>query len=473
MPIPHERTPGGRWPSLALVLLTLGVAAWRAAVLAREDLWFDEVFSVVLASQGIGELVTRALDDRTNPPGFYAALWAWARLGSFDTAWLRALPALAAVATVPAVAWLATGLRLPRETALLAATLAAVGPLLLAMGGEVRAYAPLALFTCLALGLGARIALSSAPPRRTALVALAACHIVLVGLHYFGLLVVLATISGTAITSRTRTRAAVVAALPALAALAAWGLAVILRSGAGTIDANVAWIRPATGGALTSFASQVVGTFATSWGAWLVLIAIAAALLRSARGSRRSGDPKDRWLLAAVWTPLAIVPAVGLATGQPIWVARYLIILLPPLWILLADSAARLEGPARTAAITLLVGWACAAGTLAELARPSRPPWSLVVRAVAGAGPVTACVNESYVGLPLRYHALVERLPLEVQELDRCATARNATLVLIRPGTESSLERIERAGAVLGPPRSLGTRLPEVDRRRILGWEPR
>jgi hypothetical protein len=181
---------------------------------------------------------------------------------------------------------------------------------------------------------------------------------------------------------------------------------------------------------------------------------------------------RARWLLVASLVPMLVVAATGLVTGRSVWVARYLVIVLPPLWLLLADATSRLPGRLRSVSVTTLVSWAALSGPLAERSRTPKPSWSLVVRAFAGGGPVSVCVNESFVGLPLRYYAIVEGVSLEVQDLPDCARTRDAALVLTRPGTESTLELLQRRGGRLGSPRSLGTRLPDLDRRAIR-WDPR
>jgi uncharacterized membrane protein len=486
VPIPYERTPSARWSSLALLALTLGVAAWRLRVLATEDLWFDEVFSAVLASRGPGELLRSALVDQTNPPGFYLALWAWARLGSLGTTWLRALPALAGLAVIPAVAWSAERHGMTRGAAFVAAALAAASPLLLAMGGEVRAYAPLALATTLLLALALRVA-SAAAPSRASLIALAVVNVVAASLHYFGALACCTSLVATAWIAPSRVRHAMLAALPAVFLTGAWLVTVFVSAGDRPVGANADWIGPLELGALPSFASQVVGSLGTRWGAWCVLIAIGAAIVAAARVARgpaaaaetaanvsRGLTDRDRarWLLVTALLPLLIVAMAGPVTGRSIWVARYLVIVLPPLWLLLADATTRMRGPPRLMATAALVAWAALSGPLAERSRTPKPSWSLVVRAFAGGGPVRVCVNEAFVGLPLRYYAIVEGVALEVQDLPACTRTRDAALVLTRPGTESSLAVLERAGARLGPARSLGTQLPEVDRRAIR-WDPR
>ena len=474
-----------RWALLAVAGITLFAALLRFPLLAAEDLWFDEVFSVVLSSQDLGELIRRALADQTNPPGFYLVLWGWIRLGGVDTAWLRALPALAGTLTVPAIAGLARALGMRWTQAILAALLAAVGPLLLAMSLEVRAYALLALAATVALTLAVRVARSDDPPRRV-VAALAAANLVLVSLHYFGALVVLTGVVATWWTNRARMRTSFLAALPAGAAIAGWiGIVVVEYSGR-RVGVNAGWIQPPGLGELRVFSANAIGTFGTGWGTFVVNAVVIVALLvaawrarggvsvraASAAGDTDSARDRARWLLLAVLLPVATAFAVSELSARSIWLARYLIVTLPPMWLLAADAVTVPSGVARTAAIAALAAWASLAGPLAELARAHKPAWSLVVRSLAGGATATVCVNEPYVGLPLEYHALEAQLRLRVLDFHACGAAHAGAWALLRPETERSLDVLRRSGAVVGPARRLTSALPDAD-LRALRWSAR
>ena len=479
------RDPQVRWLLFAVAGITLFAAFLRFPFLSAEDLWFDEVFSAVLASQDLGELFKRALADQTNPPGFYLLLGGWIRLGGVHSAWLRALPALAGTLTAPAVAALARALKMRWSAALLAALLAAVGPLLLAMSLEVRAYALLAFVGTLSLTLGVRLARPDDPPRY-GIAALAVVNLVLVSLHYFGALVVVAGVVATSWTNRARLRAVLLAALPAGIALAAWIGVVIVAFPGRRVGVNAGWIQPPGLGELRTFSANAIGTFGTGWGYFAVNAVVIVALFTAAwhaRGERAPGvtstsgkrdDARDRsrWLLVAALVPVATVFAVSELSSRSIWLARYLIVALPPLWLLAADAVAVPSGAARAAAMTALATWACLAGPLAALARTHKPAWSLVVRSLAGGASATVCVNEQYVGLPLEYYALDARLRLRVLDFDACGAAHAGAWALLRPETESSLEELRRSGAVVGPARALKTALPDAD-LHALRWPAR
>jgi uncharacterized membrane protein len=474
-----------RWALLAVAGLTLLAALLRFPFASAEDLWFDEVFSVVLSSQDLGELLRRALADQTNPPGFYLLLGGWIRFGGVHSAWLRALPALAGTLTVPAVAALARALSMRWSAALLASLLAAVSPLLLAMSLEVRAYALLALFTTLSLTMAIRLARPDAPPRY-GVMALAAVNLVLVSLHYFGALVVISGVVATWWTNRSRLRAVVLAALPAGAALAAWIGIVIVAFAGRRVGVNADWIQPPGLHDFGTVSSNAVGTFGTAWGMVAVNVVVIAALLAAAWCARGGLAPdavpgvsqadvarvRARWLLVALLLPVAMVFAVSELSSRSVWLARYLIIAMPPLWILVANAAMVPRGVARIAAVASVAGWACLAGPLAELTRTHKPAWSLVARSLAGGSAATICVNEQYVGLPLEFYALDAKLRLRVLDFRACGAAHEGAWALLRPETEGSLDVLRRGGAVVGTARALKTALPDVD-LHALRWTAR
>ena len=458
---------------IAVVLLTLFAALWRFPFLTAEDLWFDEVFSVVLASQDLGELLRRTVADQTNPPGFYLLLWIWTRVGSFSEAWIRALPAIAGTLTVPAVVALGRAVALPWRAALLGGFLAAVSPLLVAMSLEARAYAPVALLCALSLTLASRLTTSRANGAPRGRIALGATDSALVMLHYFGALAVLARVAGALLVSRDSPgatgrairRDAILTALPAAFALAVWGAIVLTAAAGARVGGNAAWIPAPDVAALIAFGSQIVG----SWGGWWGALTLAALLLAAVGVAWRTRH--GRWLLAAALVPTLIVLAVSLLSPRSLWVPRYLIVTVPA-WILLIGALPwalpwALPRAARTAAVITIAGWAGTTGLFGALGRQPKPDWTRIILPLAAGGPTTICVNEAYVGLPVQYHAIRTGVPLTVVDLPECARARRAGWVLMREGTDASLGGVRDAGAQLGPARALVTELPPLVLRRL------
>lgn len=468
-----------RWAPWVLVAITVAAAWLRLPGLTAEEPWFDEVFSIVLASQDPSELCRRAIADETNPPGFYFLLWGWTRLGGFDLAWMRLLPLLAATLTVPATAFAARASGLGWTGAVVAASLAASSPLMFAMSSELRAYAPLAL--------AAALTLAAAAQHRTRRAALGG--VVLVMLHYFGAFVVAALAIATLWAGRARwrgaLRAAVSAALPAALVLGAWVLTVMSAAGARAVGSNASWIAEAGPSALLGFASQVLGTFGTLAGTTVVAAVLVTTLVVALRTlgahtaarqqletpttSRRQpvpGEPNPlstpdlRFALLLALLPIVSVALLSALSQRELWLARYLIITLPGWCVLLGYATERVPDRWRAAALAALLTWSAFTGLHAEATRTPRTSWSLVARALAASGPRTVCTAESYVALPLRYQALRERLTLTVLDLADCTAARAPSAMILRAGTEAALSHVVARGARSGATRDLGTRLP-------------
>ncbi|MCC7001216.1 MAG: glycosyltransferase family 39 protein [Gemmatimonadaceae bacterium] len=477
------------WALPLLALLTVLAALQRFPARTHEGLWFDEVFTVVLAVQDHPALIDRALADQTNPPGFYLLAWVWTRLGGFDLEWLRTLPALAGTLVVPAVAMLARQLGVHWRGALLAAVIANASPLLLAMSLELRAYAPLALLAAVSSALALRQAARPRESLRTA-APLALTQLALVSLHYFGALVVVGQCAALWWTDRRRLFRAVLTALPAALIAVAWVALVLSRAGDAVVGGNATWIEPADFARLRGFAPSVLGTLGLPAGSILSTTLLAAAIVLAAWQALTAasvGAPADespstaagtdaharaRWLLALGVLPLGLVFVASSLGPRSLWVPRYLIVVLPALCILLAaltDMPARL---ARAAATTALAAWALLGGTHDAAARALKPDWTRIVRSLAGEAPATVCTNESYVALPLRYHAVREAVPLTVLDFRDCAAQRRGDRAILRAETVASLQGLIQAGAVVGAGRSLTEARPAVDIRR-LRWPPR
>jgi len=454
------------WARWTLVAITLAAGWFRLPGLGAEEPWFDEAFSIILAAQDLPELLRRAVADQTNPPGFYLLLWGWTRVGGFDLSWMRLLPALAGIFTVPAVTLAARATGISWSGGLIAATLAAGSPLLFAMSSELRAYAPVALVSALLLAAAAQ--------RRPIITAV--LGLLLVMLHYFGALLVAAVALGTIWRDRREIRTAILTGLPSALALAMW-LAIVLQT-ADTergLGGNASWIQLAGTNRLLSLSGAILATWGTTLGSIAVTITLGATLTLAIRHATRRPDGTSdfsalRLPITAAFAPLAMVVLLELLTGRALWVDRYLIIVLPAWFILLAHAITAPHGRWQATAIATLLTWSSLGGLYAEETRVRKTAWSKVARALSAGAPTTICTNESFVALPLRLQALQLRIPLTVLDLDDCIAANAPSAIVIRPGTEPALARLRNAGASLGTPRDLGTVLPET-RRIALRWE--
>ncbi len=131
--------PWGRLAAVALLALLV-----RVPPLGR-SLWFDEVFSMEMASRDPAALVEAVRHGDTHPAGWYLALRAWLHVVPGDLGG-RLLSLAAGLSLVALLGLLGARLAGPR-VGWLAATLAAVSPQLAWISYEIRSFACFALIT--------------------------------------------------------------------------------------------------------------------------------------------------------------------------------------------------------------------------------------------------------------------------------------------------------------------------------------
>jgi len=125
-----------------------GAALLRFLTLDVQSLSNDEAFTAAIAAGELGSVFSSVKSTESTPPLYYFLAWAWEKpLGSGETG-MRLLPALLGTLLVPAT-WAAARETLPRRSALIAALLVAVSPLMVWYSQEARAYALLALLSTL------------------------------------------------------------------------------------------------------------------------------------------------------------------------------------------------------------------------------------------------------------------------------------------------------------------------------------
>jgi mannosyltransferase len=152
----------------------------RFAGLGDKSLWFDEAFTLHVASRPLRDILNLLRSVDTHPPLYYILLSAWIRLfGTGETA-LRSLGAIISTGTVAGTWWLGRRLGGPVVGAL-AAFLTAVSPFQVQAAQEARMYPLLGLLT-LSSWVTLRAALSGGRP---AWVAYVVTTVLMLYTHYF------------------------------------------------------------------------------------------------------------------------------------------------------------------------------------------------------------------------------------------------------------------------------------------------
>ena len=126
------------------ILLGVGLRGYGLDV---HSLWYDEGFSVYLASMDLSEITARTAAD-IQPPLYYYLLHGWIALFGDGQIALRSLSALFGILTIPLMYAVAVKLFRSKLAGLLSALLFAISPLHIWYGQEVRMYT-LLTFLCL------------------------------------------------------------------------------------------------------------------------------------------------------------------------------------------------------------------------------------------------------------------------------------------------------------------------------------
>jgi uncharacterized membrane protein len=374
--------------------------ALTVADLGAKSLWLDEGFTVVLIRLGwhrVGEIL---LSEQANMSGYHAALFPWVRLvGTSETA-VRSLSAAFAVLCVPVVYGLASLMK-GRAYGLIASVLFALNAFFVQYAQEARAYSMVLLFSTLSSYFFVK-ALADSSPRRW--IAYVVTSVVALYAHIFAALV----IAAQALFLLWR-RSRVVA--PMRAAILSFGAIVLLASPLLLFmsrEGHLEWLAPPTWRTVLTVLEMLSG----SGGRGLLAVYGVLCCLALVAASRQ---PSENWAIEflMIWLvlPFAVTIPFSLAV-KPIFVARYLIICLPPLALLSASGLLAIPTRPVQAVVGAIV-CALAARSCVWYYRTPKEGWReatgyVQARSQPGDGIV---FDPPYVRLPVEYY--VRRLGAE------------------------------------------------------------
>ena len=362
---PRSRSP--RLASIGRALLVLAVAAASVVGVvlfgvSSGELWLDEAQSVAIARLPTGDLFDALRNDGA-PPLYYLVLHAWIRVFGESTTAVRSLSGVFALASLPAMWFLARALA-GRHVAWSATALLATSPFLIRYSTETRMYSAVVLLVLLGGMALVRAAASPTIPR-LALVSLASGALLLT--HYWAFYLIGALLVALAIDARRgRTSWRLVGAIAAGGVLFLPWLPTFLFQIRHT---GAPWAgRPTLGDfveQLRAYAGRPDDLDSAGWVLWLLLIVLVTLGAFARRG--RSGIVELRWqgnehgrqlgLITAATLGLAFV--VGLVADAPV-AARYTAVAFP-LVVLLATLGLHTIGGR---AATVLLAIATVAGVL-------------------------------------------------------------------------------------------------------------
>jgi mannosyltransferase len=219
---PEARAPArarGLAPWWPLAALTLLAAVLRLTTLGEQSFWYDEAFTPVhVLRGGLGATLHAVVHTENTPPLWYVLAWADARVFGDGPLALRLPSALAGIATVPVV-WAIAQRLTGRRTAVVAAAIVAVDPLLVWYSQEARAYGLFVLLSAVAMLCFVR-ALQA--PSRARLLAFALAGALALLTHYFAVFLLIPMCAWLLLDARARG-----AALAATGAIGVVGLALL------------------------------------------------------------------------------------------------------------------------------------------------------------------------------------------------------------------------------------------------------
>jgi mannosyltransferase len=403
------------WP---LALLVSVAAVLRFATLAQQSLWYDEAVTAVhVLHPSLGATMSAVVHVENTPPLYYAVEWGWTRVLGSGVYGLRAVSALAGVATV-AVAW-SIGRELgSRRAAIVLAAIVASNPLFVWYSQEARAYELFVLLASLAFLFFLR---ARAAPSRSNLALWALCSALALLTHYFAVFLIAAE-AALLLGGRMRD-VRVLAATGSLAAVGAGLLPIVLAQGGRGTNWIANW---PLGGRLEAVAQYyLLGESGRALGRVILLLAALPILAALALAPRLSSRQRAGALLCTAVGAFAVLAPLALTlAGIDYFTPRYLVAAYVPLsaaLALLLSAASRRIG----AALAVVI---CAGNLLVVALVDTRPQlergdWRGVADALR-AGPSGRAVVIAVVGaLPLQYYQpqlaqLSRRQAVRVREID-------------------------------------------------------
>jgi mannosyltransferase len=395
---------GALW---ALALLTALGAALRFASLDVQSFHHDEVITAARVIPGsFSDMLHAVKGSESNPPLYYVLAWAWAKAFGTGEVGLRSLSALFGVATVPLAYCIGAELA-SRRAGLIAAALVAVSPMLIWYSQEARSYAILVFFCAASLYFFCR-ALRTRGGRDLALwalvSALALCS------HYFAVFAVAIEALWLLIALRSRWRVV----LPALAAVAAVGLALLPLIAAQVNPTHIGWIdfTPLSSRFFQTGVSFLVGETGhviaepprERYALLPVVLLGAALLLLAVRGSRT--ERRGALLGLTVGLGVAALSLAAAAVGKDYVVERNLLPALVPLAVAGAIGFA-VDGARRLGlllAIALCTYWIAFGVHVTQTPNLQRPDFRAITDELGPARVPRAIVSWKLAADPIRFY---------------------------------------------------------------------
>ena len=344
----------------ALAVFYVAVRLWR---LSDSCLWFDEIFSVHAAGHEWSSLFWFVAQDLIHPPLFYALLKLWIGVGGESVFWLRLLPVVFSTLAIFPFVRLCRELKFGTPVVLLSLFLMAVNGALIKYTQTLRMYSMRMLMALLSMWLFARYF-----NRGKSFVLLLIVNVLLVYTHYFGWLVIGTEIGAILIFQRIKWRRAVVMTAIVSASFIPWLIVLWQAARSGSdLSQNIAWQTRPRLRELFTFAIDLVEPlyFQASnieppsiylISIPLLFLAVAVLVFYLVEWKNEAQKQSVFLLLLFAGVPFLIAFIASWILPHSVWGTRHMIIILPPVLILFANTISLPGKIVRMAAVSIVVG---------------------------------------------------------------------------------------------------------------------
>jgi len=322
---------------MALALFAVSMAI-SGALLGRENFWIDELSSLYFSDPSYSwhEIATRIWPLETNPPLYYLVLYLWRHvITGTDEVSIRAASLLpAALACLSPLLYSSRAMRLERRLAVM--VLLSCSPGLLYFAGEARGYALVLLFSvnlCFRLLSAVQTLRAGGGGLRAEVALLSLLCVAAAWTHFFGIVLAASAfpiLIAAALVLRRGIGLVVVAAALTAVAVTLWPLG--QWSYIREIGSDHWFISLSSESIVTETKWFAHLAFGSSWS----VLAIAALSLASLAGAWDLRISNKELLLALLALFFAWI--IGLSLWIPVYEARYFVVALPPVYMLVAEA---------------------------------------------------------------------------------------------------------------------------------------
>lgn len=361
----------GKFWRITLAVVCLAYILIRLWRLTDSCLWFDEVFSVHVATLPFSDLLWFVAQDLIHPPLSYLILKGWIFLGGETLWWLRLFPVFFSVVALVPLVLLGRELKLNYSIITFALLFLAVNGMLIKYAQEVRMYS---IFFCLSLfslwlfaryfNLGKNIWI------------LTLVNFLLIYTHYFGWILVFSEILVIALLQRIKIRQPLIMSGILLLSFAPWAFTVWKAAPTEADFAqNIGWIpRPNIEsvfnfvlGLIEPFYFQQSNVEPTSLffiSVPILIIALTAFGLYLFEWKKFDENEKQNFLFLLIPAVCPVLMALAASWLLPysVWGTRHLLIVFAPTAFLAAIALEKIEVSAlKISFLTLLICFFAAA----------------------------------------------------------------------------------------------------------------